>query len=154
MYRAELGPFDQPGLLSVTLEASDQAGLQANPQTVQVEVADCRDTTQPTIEILEVTPQAIGFGTGCPDSPASLSLAARITDDSPLREAYLAWSLDGLSDKAPLNLLDKGLYQATIGPFDQAGNLSLTLYAVDEAGNEASQGAGPFDVYECTAATP
>ncbi|HLE14416.1 MAG TPA: hypothetical protein VI776_06690 [Anaerolineales bacterium] len=149
-YQVELGPFETPGLLAIEISAFDDAGQPAAPQAARVKVTGCPDGEAPRIELVSLEPVEVVVESGCTD-PKEVTVTARVKDDSPIREVLATWQLGDARREVAMAGEDQGLYRATLGPFPIVGKLSITLYAWDEAGNEALAKADPVEVFECFA---
>jgi hypothetical protein len=149
-YQAELGPFDLQGTLMIELNAVDSAGQPAKARSAAVEVTDCPDAQGPVIKDVSVEPATIAVQPGCPGADVA-TVTATISDQGGVNRASAAWQLGDLRDEALMVEADQGVYRASLGPFQQAGYLYITVYAWDEAGNQSLAKAGPAEVVACQA---
>jgi hypothetical protein len=98
------------------------------------------DTQGPDISILEVNPQQIVVESqSCTNYSQTTTISLRATDLSGIAWVRLGWTIGAEQGETTASDLGDGNYQATIGPFNTSGTLTITILAQDTAGNQASQ---------------
>lgn len=104
------------------------------------------DTTPPDISNLGVNPALISVQTQCGATPATTTITARIADAGGIQRAVARIPGVGEFD---LISLGGNEYQVVLGPFSEAGTLSIFIQAQDKAGNNAASSPLTIQVVTC-----
>jgi hypothetical protein len=100
------------------------------------------DLTPPDISDLSANPTTISVQVPCGATPATTVIRARVTDPGGI--ASVVARVSGVGEFA-MSPAGGGYYQVTLGPFNEAGELSIFVQAQDNAGNTAYR--APLTVY-------
>ncbi|NMB53362.1 MAG: hypothetical protein GYA15_01560 [Leptolinea sp.] len=119
-----------PVIVTVTVEAPEPAPV---------------DTTPPEISGLSVSPSVISAATHCGDTPATAVVSAGVVDGGGVSRVVARVPGQGEFEMHPSG----GVYQASIGPFSEAGTLSIIVQAQDNAGNGATGNPLTLQVVSC-----
>ncbi len=92
------------------------------------------DLTPPVISEVTANPTLISVQIQCGATPPTTIISARVTDASGVARVVVRVAGFGEYDMTPIG---GGYYQATLGPFSEAGSLSIFVQAQDNAGNAA-----------------
>jgi hypothetical protein len=104
------------------------------------------DTTPPSISDMTANPALISVQTQCGATPPTTVIHARVTDDGGIARVVARVSGVGEFDMASAG---GGYYQVTLGPFSEAGTLSIFVQAQDNAGNTATSAPIEVQVVAC-----
>jgi hypothetical protein len=148
LYQVELGPFEAHGILNIQVSAVDTAGQSAEPRRIEAKVTACPDTDGPEVNNISVMPSNVYVDSDCPD-PRVVTVTARVTDESQIREVLATWQLGETSGDVVLDPLGDDIYRADLGPFPVVGSYSMRISATDEHSNRTMQAAGSFVVSAC-----
>jgi uncharacterized protein YraI len=108
------------------------------------------DLTPPSISYPQASPPLILMaGPGCPSYSRTTVVSATVTDESGVSNATARWSIGGQAGEVSMSPSGGGVYQAVIGPLNTVGQLSITVFAVDPAGNSAESGPAIVQVQNC-----
>lgn len=99
------------------------------------------DTTPPEISDPSANPAIISVQSQCGATPPTTIIHARVTDAGGI--ARVVARVAGFGE-FEMSSVGDGYYQATLGPFGEAGTLSVFVQAQDSAGNTAT--SAPIDV--------
>jgi hypothetical protein len=105
-----------------------------------------QDITPPEISDLSAIPTTISVQTQCGDTPPTTVVRARITDAGGIARVVARVSGVGEFEMSPAG---GGFYQANLGPFGEAGTLSIFVQAQDNAGNTATSAPIEVQVVAC-----
>jgi hypothetical protein len=72
-----------------------------------------------------------------------------VTDETGVSNVVARWSIAGQSGEVSMSSSGGGGYQAVIGPLNTGGELAITVFAVDPAGNSAESGPAIVQVIYC-----
>jgi hypothetical protein len=113
------------------------------------------DTTPPVITQGSVGPAQINENQpqACVQRPTTVQVSAIVSDEGGVAEVRVVYSLadtSGFTDKAMT--ASGGQYTASVGPFavSSSTNVTFTVIARDEAGNESTANVGSTFVNECS----
>lgn len=120
--------------------------IAAPPLIVTVTSAPPDDLTPPEISDLSANPTIISVATQCGDTPPTTIIRARVTDPGGIARVIARVSGVGEFDMSPVG---DGYYQATLGPFGEAGTLSVFVQAQDDSGNTATSAPISVQVVAC-----
>jgi hypothetical protein len=104
------------------------------------------DLTPPEISNLSANPAIISVQTQCGATPPTTVISARVTDPGGIARVVVRVSGAGEYEMSPVG---GGYYQATLGPFGEAGTLSVFVQAQDNAGNAATSAPIEVQVVAC-----
>jgi hypothetical protein len=113
---------------------------------VTVTSAPPDDLAPPEISDLSANPTIISVATQCGDTPPTTIIRARVTDPGGIARVIARVSGVGEFDMSPVG---DGDYQATLGPFGEAGTLSVFVQAQDNSGNTATSAPIEVQVVAC-----
>ncbi len=105
-----------------------------------------QDLTPPEISDLSTNPSIISVQTQCGETPATMVIRARVTDPGGI--ARVIARVSGVGE-FEMSLADGGYYQVILGPFGEAGTLSIFVQAQDNAGNTATSAPIEVQVVAC-----
>ena len=92
------------------------------------------DTTPPSISAVYAAPNVI-YQQGCAGENQTVVLTVEAQDDRGIATVEAAWSIGSKSGSVTLNKVAKNRFEASIGPINAAGTLSIYGSVVDKAGN-------------------
>ena len=104
-----------------------------------------QDLTPPEISDLSAIPALISAQVQCGETPPTIIIRARVTDSSGVARVTARVSGAGDLEMSPAG---DDYYQVAIGPFAEAGTLSVFIQAQDNAGNGAT--SAPLEVLVIT----
>jgi hypothetical protein len=104
------------------------------------------DLTPPEISDMTANPALISVQTQCGATPPTTIINARVTDDGGITRVVARVAGFGEFDMAPAG---GGYYQATLGPFGEAGMLTIFVHAQDTTGNSATSAPITVQVVAC-----
>ncbi len=104
------------------------------------------DTTPPDISDLSANPAIISVQVPCGATPATTVIRARVTDPGGI--ARVVARVSGFGE-FEMSAAGDGYYQVTLGPFGEAGTLSIFIQALDNAGNTATSAPIEVQVVAC-----
>jgi len=105
-----------------------------------------QDITPPEISDLSANPSLISVQTQCGSTPPTTVIRARVSDASGIARVIARVSGVGEFEMSPAG---DGYYQVTLGPFSEAGTLSIFIQAQDNAGNSATSAPITVQVVAC-----
>jgi hypothetical protein len=105
-----------------------------------------QDLTPPEISDLSTNPTIISVQTQCGATPPTTVVRARVADDGGIARVIARVSGVGEFDMASAG---DGYYQVTLGPFGEAGTLSIFVRAQDNAGTTATSTPIEVQVVAC-----
>ena len=104
------------------------------------------DTTPPDISDISDNQATISVQVPCGATPATTVIRARVTDPGGIARVVARVAGFGEFDMASAG---DGYYQVTLGPFGEAGTLSVFVQAQDNAGNSATSAPITVQVVAC-----
>ena len=107
-----------------------------------------QDTTPPAISNPGANPGSIVGGSGCPRSPHTTIVSATVTDAGGVNRVVARYS-GVTSGEIAMSPIGGNSYQATLGPFNTTGTLSIIIVAWDNAGNIAQTRILSVQVQQC-----
>ena len=120
------------------------------PQIITVLPPPVLDITAPIVSFPSALPlQILMAGPGCPAYSRTTVVSATVTDESGVSNATARWIIGGQAGEVSMSSSGGGVYQAVIGPLNTVGQLSITVFAVDPAGNSAESGPAIVQVIYC-----
>jgi hypothetical protein len=72
-----------------------------------------------------------------------------VTDETGVSNVVARWGFAGQSGEVYMSSFGAGGYQAVIGPLNTVGELAITVFAEDLAGNSAESGPAIVQVQNC-----
>lgn len=132
-----------PGTLPVLAAPPLPATLTPTPTTAP-------DTSPPQIGGVSTSPALIlTAGNGCPAYSRTTTVQATVTDDVQVAQVYAAWSIGAESGQVTLSNVGANQFEGVIGPVSTTGTLSISVQALDGAGNSSSSSAPAVTVQNC-----
>jgi hypothetical protein len=108
------------------------------------------DITPPVVSFPSaLPPQILVDGPGCLSYPRITVVSVTVTDETGVSNVVARWSIAGQSGEVSMSSSGGGGYQAVIGPLNTGGELAITVFAVDLAGNSAESGPAIVQVIYC-----
>jgi hypothetical protein len=108
------------------------------------------DITPPVVSIPSaLPPQILVDGPGCLSYPRITVVSVTVTDETGVSNVVARWSIAGQTGEVSMSSSGAGIYQAVIGPLNTGGELAITVFAVDLAGNSAESGPAIVQVIYC-----
>jgi hypothetical protein len=104
------------------------------------------DSTPPDLSELVANPGLVSAQTQCGSTPATTTVSARVTDASGIQRVVARVVGMGEFEMTPVG---GGIYQAVVGPFGEAGAVSILVQAWDNAGNGAISAPLNVEVVTC-----
>jgi hypothetical protein len=120
--------------------------IAAPPPPIITVTSAPQDITPPDISDLSANPALISVQTQCGATPPTTVIRARVTDDGGIARVVARVSGVGEFDMASAG---GGYYQASLGPFGEAGTLSIFVQAQDNAGTTATSAPIEVQVVAC-----
>jgi hypothetical protein len=120
--------------------------IAAPPLPATVAATPTVDLDPPLISGLSATPALISAKTVCGATPATTIITARVSDAGGVARVTVRISGGGDFDMAPSG---GEFYQVMLGPFDDAGALTMFVQARDSAGNTATSAPIEVQVVTC-----
>jgi hypothetical protein len=105
-----------------------------------------QDINPPEISDLSANPPIISVQTLCGSTPPTTIIRARVSDASGIARVIARVSGVGEFEMSPTG---DGYYQASLGPFGEAGTLSIFVQGQDNAGNTATSAPIEVQVVAC-----
>jgi len=90
------------------------------------------DNTPPTISEVNANPTLVSAKIQCGATPPTTIISAKVIDASDITRVFSR--IPGLGE-FDMTFVGSGIYQVNLGPFDDAGTLSIFIHAQDKAGN-------------------
>jgi hypothetical protein len=109
-------------------------------------IAAPADSTPPEISDLSANPATISVQTQCGATPPTTLINARVTDAGGV--ARVVARVSGMGE-FEMSSVGDGYYQAVLGPFGEAGALSVFVQAQDNSGNVATGAPISVQVVAC-----
>ncbi len=107
-----------------------------------------RDTTAPSVSNVSANPTSlVKDGSGCPRSSRTTTVRATVSDAGGVNRVVAR--VLGTGIEVTMNAAGGNNYQATVGPFNATGSLSIVVIAWDKAGNSAQGGPVNIQVSPC-----
>jgi len=120
------------------------------PQIIIVSPPPVLDITAPIVSFPSALPlQILVAGPGCLSYPRTTVVSVTVTDESGVSNVVARWSISGQTGEVSMGSSGAGVYQAVIGPLNTSGELAITIFAVDLAGNSAESGPAIVQVIYC-----
>jgi hypothetical protein len=94
------------------------------------------DGDPPELGEIRIEPEMILLGTECPGADGMAQVTVSIFDPSGVAGGSLQWALGEERGEAPLERLDDQTFTARVGPVRQPGEVQVTIFAWDTAGNQ------------------
>ncbi|MCJ7529852.1 MAG: hypothetical protein MUO64_02315 [Anaerolineales bacterium] len=108
------------------------------------------DITPPVVSFPSaLPPQILVDGPGCLSYPRITVVSVTVTDESGVSNVAARWSIGGQAGEVSMSSSGAGVYQAVIGPLNTVGELAITIFAVDLAGNSAESGPAIVQIQNC-----
>jgi hypothetical protein len=108
------------------------------------------DTTPPSISNATANPTLIlKQGPGCPTYSRTTTVTATVTDAGGVNRVVARWGIGPDGGEVAMHLVGGNVYQAVVGPVNNTGNLSILVWARDQAGNVSQVGPLNVQVQEC-----
>ena len=101
------------------------------------------DTAPPDVSGLDADPASICANGEIPGKQTTVSV--NVYDPSGVAGVVAYWTLASQSGQAPMTPIDGGVYEVVLGPFDDTGNLVITVVARDTV-NNSTPPVGPITV--------
>jgi hypothetical protein len=121
------GSLDGVSVMPAPAAAEQPASEPQSPQPAA-------DTTAPTISAVYAAPNVI-YQQGCAGETQTAVLTVEAQDDGGIATVEAAWSIGSKSGSVTLSKVAKNRFEATVGPINAAGTLSIYGSVVDKAGN-------------------
>jgi len=129
-YSASLGPGAYDSTTTYRFYLEDVFGQNSTTSSYQVTWID---SITPEFHDYSWTPQK-------PSTSEEIEVTCTVTDSgSDLEEVYIEWSFMGEQNGSRMQSFGGDSYQYTIGPFSEAGQISIEIEASDIAGNSATK---------------
>lgn len=128
---------------ATTVPAPSPAAPEAEPTPP---ATTAPDSTPPDISSVSADPAIISVQAPCGATPATTLIRARVTDAGGIARVYARVPGVGEFEMSPAG---DGYYQVTLGPFGDAGTLSIFVQAQDSAGNTATGAPIEVQVVAC-----
>ncbi len=118
------------------------------------------DTSPPTVDITNVSPQALYYGSGCSAESGILTVEAYVADDRGLGEVYLVYGFVGAGAEGifvEMSSTGSGYYRAIVDIGGQAynffqganGEIGIAVIGNDQAGNSAQDSSPNIPLAFC-----
>jgi uncharacterized protein YraI len=105
------------------------------------------DVTPPVVSFPSASPSPIDVG--CSYNPGTTVVSVTVTDETGVSNVVARWGFAGQSGEVSMSSSGGGGYQAVIGPLNTVGELAITVFAEDLAGNSAESGPAIVQVQNC-----